>query len=122
MLSIHMVTNGADKQKISLLQVVLAEQSLSHQQPKHVDITETVGTPAIFQMQGSSNLCGLCALNNAISEVTLLPSDVDRIADQLWVGAALEDNMGITSPLIPTRCQDGKTSFLQTDLTDRYAY
>ena len=37
-----------------------------------------------FQKQGSSALCGLCALNNLLGGKEFVSGDLDRISDNIW--------------------------------------
>ena len=59
-----------------------------------------------FQRQGSSNLCGPCALNSACSQELFSAQELDNIADTLWLELFLEG--GVASELHPLRCWDGK--------------
>ena len=69
-------------------------------------ITHLVGEDVIFQMQGSSNLCGVCALNNALGKEQVFPADMDKIADQLWSNAVLS-MQSLAVPVPATRFWDG---------------
>ena len=90
-----------------LSQVLLAPPSSAHRQPKLMSIEHIVHIPTFLQSQGSSNLCGLCALNNATTEVVFTAKQMDAVADRLWITAALDPAVGITAPLLPTRFRDG---------------
>ena len=46
-----------------------------------------------MQMQGSTNLCGLCALNNTIPDLDAKPEAMHRIADNTWLDQSLNQHI-----------------------------
>ena len=58
-----------------------------------------------MQMQGSTNLCGLCALNNTIPGLDAKPEALHRIADNTWLVQSL--NQDITNDLEKCRSLSG---------------
>lgn len=57
------------------------------------------GTLPFMQLQGASNYCGLCALNNLLGKETVSVQRMNNIADDLWLrqieqcGQSLTENM-----------------------------
>ena len=96
-----------------LLQVILAPPSAGHKQvyTSALQFGRNDTNIKTFQQQGSSNLCGLCALNNASGEIVHTPAELDAIADQLWFEAIVD--MGFKTELPPTRCRDGKEEHMK---------
>ena len=46
-----------------------------------------------MQLQGSTTLCGMCALHNTINKFYLTPHDFNSVADCLWLEMALRENL-----------------------------
>ena len=46
-----------------------------------------------MQIQGSTNLCGLCALNNTIPDLDAKPEAMHRIADNTWLDQSLNQHI-----------------------------
>ena len=91
---------------VFVLQVIAAPASSAHKQLKTSSF-KLGKNVFLFQQQRSSNLCGLCALNNATCSVSHTPGQFDKSADQLWLDA-LQRMGGLKVQLPPTRLRDGK--------------
>ena len=66
----------------------------------------------IFQSQGSTNYCGLCAVNNAIGMPTLSSfpigiTEMDNVADRLWLRMATDPHHGLLVPVEAMRDKEG---------------
>ena len=59
-----------------------------------------------FQSQGSSSLCGLCALNNLVGREEFVSIDLDNIADEIWF-QQISDGQSLIDELQCTRSRDG---------------
>lgn len=63
-----------------------------------------------FETQGFSNYCGLCAVNNAIrdfSAASFAISDLNKIADSLWMDMLINPSYGVTQTGEPMRDREG---------------
>ena len=59
-----------------------------------------------MQRQGSSTLCGLCAVNNLLGKEEFVSSDLDKIADVLWFNQIC-NGLSLTDEIQSTRSDDG---------------
>lgn len=90
------------------LQVIAAPASSSHKQLQVTSVRTSVfdKQPKLFQLQRSSNLCGLCSFNNAAGQIIVNPAEMDAAADRIWMSAI--ENMGLHAEIPVTRFRDGK--------------
>lgn len=56
-----------------------------------------------FQSQGSSLLCGVCAINNSVGKEIVTVNDLDIVADKLFIKSIHEGEIDLTGPVVPTR-------------------
>ena len=59
-----------------------------------------------FQSQGSSSLCGLCALNNLVGREEFITVNLDSISDDIWF-QQISDGLSLIDELQCTRSRDG---------------
>lgn len=62
-----------------------------------------------FQVQGFSNFCGLCALNNAVGDIANFFSieELNTIADRLWLSMIQNPSHGVLQQAEPMRDKEG---------------
>jgi hypothetical protein len=67
-------------------------------------------TFVFLQVQGDTNMCGICALNNLLKDETppleLTPEEVDTVADDSWLQLISEHGGQVDIPQLRSRSGD----------------
>ncbi|XP_074660589.1 uncharacterized protein LOC141913049 [Tubulanus polymorphus] len=83
---------------------VIGKTAPSH---RHIEVRANCDGVMYMQTQGSTNYCGLCAVNNLVGASAISIKYMDSISDALWIGQLLNPGIGPTCRILPPRDLEG---------------
>ena len=101
--------NLEDNEKRSLFENVTYIKNVIGSKPSHASQNQAtiVSDKPFMQSQGFSGYCGLCALNNALQYSNLSITQMDDIADDLWLKQVESIGLSLCDDIQQTRSVSG---------------
>ena len=108
--SLHMWCNLTSVERNNLYSNVRYAVTIIHRQAPSYQV-KNAGTLPFMQLQGNSNYCGLCALNNLLGKDILSVQRMNNVADDLWLRQIEQCGQCLTDSLQCHRDISGFYSF-----------